>query len=752
MGRQETAARAAARLSVLMLALVAGCTMLASSPLKRVPSQRDAGVTDVAVIYAEPWDVVAQTLTPTFDISAESALRQVIPSTSNELNRFLDAIDFRFGLGLRRSTTTSERTQSEATGQQPTTQSTTTRRVEPGTAPEPAAGSPAGERTAASLPGAEVLAREIAQEPLLRYKAAVALYQEVRMLNRYVQGAARGSDYVPYLVRLQITLMPYARNLPYDVYSNVSFFLASGKANEHPDANLPFVVPLVVTDALEGGSTSTSAETVRQLAFALGGTLSNAALTAQGGSLQDALRSISGVTLNSLQTISRLGDNGVRVRLGAVKSPIASDAFVMVPRTHNATLLLLVPKEWIKSEEKAARAPKIEMAARSHFYDTILGTRLRTFDEKNSHVGELEGIGKLYLTGDMQKKEFEIPENCPGSEYHGGGAGSTAETRKQQLLLYLVEQVQGGNLGCFSKALKANYAAPIQPHYLWNDMSMLANSYGFSGTSFQLPRSPAAEPPPRQTVLLMDDGKATTTALLRNGVGLVPERIVASLVVGKKDSKPEFEMPALAAAASGPALQLTFPSLAKVGVTKEGKLQEGRVAELRLWQRTDAWNRSSSAGYEFQPCAGGESGSPCGTYSVVLQGAPPEPAAGLKFETAVSTIPLKPDSSGQVSVYLTFAGATAAKITANGGEIRTASFPDEKGMPGKRVPSEGGVVLVPAGKRGARMEVILSLSNLIDGGALKLAAAGVGADGKDAEAPAVSVAIKRDQAPAKPDK
>ena len=81
MGRQETAARAAARLSVLMLALVAGCTMLASSPLKRVPSQRDAGVTDVAVIYAEPWDVVAQTLTPTFDISAESALRQVIPST-----------------------------------------------------------------------------------------------------------------------------------------------------------------------------------------------------------------------------------------------------------------------------------------------------------------------------------------------------------------------------------------------------------------------------------------------------------------------------------------------------------------------------------------------------------------------------------------------------------------------------------------------------------------------------------------------
>jgi len=34
---------------------------------------------------------------------------------------------------------------------------------------------------------------------MLRYAAATALYQEVKLLNRYVQDAAIRKDYVPYV-------------------------------------------------------------------------------------------------------------------------------------------------------------------------------------------------------------------------------------------------------------------------------------------------------------------------------------------------------------------------------------------------------------------------------------------------------------------------------------------------------------------------------------------------------------------------
>ena len=86
--------------------------------------------------------------------------------------------------------------------------------------PWPAAG---GTRTAAALPALKINEGTAQKEPFLQYQTALSLYQEVQLLNSYVRNAARRSGYIPYIMRLQVTVLPFARNQPYDVYADIAF-------------------------------------------------------------------------------------------------------------------------------------------------------------------------------------------------------------------------------------------------------------------------------------------------------------------------------------------------------------------------------------------------------------------------------------------------------------------------------------------------------------------------------------------------
>jgi hypothetical protein len=555
--------------------------------------------------------------------------------------------------------------------------------------------------------------------------------------------------------------MPYARNLPYDSYTNISFFTnAAGPAGVHPQPDktvqsqagaasqaqqiptkrrLPVVIPLVVTDALEGSLSSTTTEVLRQLALGLSGTISNIGVKADSQALQDALRSISGVALNSLQTISRLGENGLRVRLGAVKSPIATDAYVMVPRTHNVTLLLLVPDEFVAGNNGI---PTIEMAARSHFYDANLGSRLATFDTANSLASELADVATLYL-GHVPQKKFEIPAGCRTKQYSGGD-DSKPEYGKDDLLRYLIEQNQRGDIDCFGQALQ-QHTGIQEGGFLWNELSVLANSYGFAGTTFQLPKPPEIVPPPNQVVLLTDDGKTSTTALLRGGVSLSSERMFGSLVISDNKGNIRYELPATSISGSAPALRMTFPSLAALGITDKGAFSNGDMGVIKLWQRTDSWKRTGKD-YDFAPT--GTATITAGSYPVSLQKQTSPAKAGFQLETAIVAVPVKSDNTAQVSIYMTFAAATQARVTVSGAELRQASLPDSKGQPGAQMSITGGsfVVSPPGGKTDSRMEVILSLGNVIDSGTIKIAASDLNTkDAPVSEKEIKAVLMKDDQ-------
>src|SRR5262249_23081904 len=86
------------------------------------------------------------------------------------------------------------------------------------------------------------------------------------------------------------------------------------------------------------------------------------------------LKSIIGRDLTGLLTVARVSDNTLRVRLGAQNQ--AESRYAMTPRTHNITVVLLVPNEHLKEV-----APTLQVVSRISFQDAEQGDTLsgRTF-------------------------------------------------------------------------------------------------------------------------------------------------------------------------------------------------------------------------------------------------------------------------------------------------------------------------------------------------------------------------------------
>ena len=102
------------------------------------------------------------------------------------------------------------------------------------------------------------------------------------------------------------------------------------------------MVPLLVTDNLEGELESRSLETVRQLAFSISLLQSFGAAGAELRRFNDDLSQTFGRDLNSLMTVSRITDNTIGVRLGAQIQPdtgtTREPGHEMIPRTHDRLL------------------------------------------------------------------------------------------------------------------------------------------------------------------------------------------------------------------------------------------------------------------------------------------------------------------------------------------------------------------------------------------------------------------------------
>ncbi|MCP4373185.1 MAG: DUF1573 domain-containing protein, partial [Deltaproteobacteria bacterium] len=205
-----------------------GCFQKKMEVLKpqRFDSNDQAGSVHIALISRAHWDEYKDDLQPTFELKEADALNTVVPTTSAMEEKFLDALQAGLKIATPTTSETKTRTTTTKTDQPTISESEKTKERKPGDLSGVAYEKSIAEgRKAGELPPAKsVLENPIGVDPMMKYWAATALYQEVKVLNKYIKHAAIEDVYEPYVARMQVSLMPSARYEPYDAYVTFSFF------------------------------------------------------------------------------------------------------------------------------------------------------------------------------------------------------------------------------------------------------------------------------------------------------------------------------------------------------------------------------------------------------------------------------------------------------------------------------------------------------------------------------------------------
>jgi len=519
---------------------------------KAVPtSQAAAGSVHVTVLSAAPWNEYVGLLQPGFTLTAEDARDLVIPTTRSTERRSVDRVSGSASVGIK--TEAPERVgadEDQGMADARRTRGWQTRPIGAG---------------AQILPFLEPLA---VGDPITRFAAATALYQEVQILNRYLSDAAIPPGYEAYVMRLQITLLPKSRGAPLDAYSTIAFFNASegddvdaidskgGFEEEEAEAQEsvadraprgPIVLPLLVTDNLESGDVFDSARRIRAMAVAAGYATTGFGITAGAESVQQDSEQTEGSDLNSLMTVARVSPNTLRVRLGAMQQ--GSTPLAMVPRSHNVTLLVMVP-----SGESEHAWNRVKLVARTVFTHAATGEELdrRTDAEQEELCAQL------------------------AAQYRMGPDG--ARLIGQELL----PLAQLNRTGEFFDRLDGAYPdesdnpARRFASSLWLEVVSLFVGGQFSADIVDLrPVSPTAYFDEGETRSLLLDTGTLAVATVEGGVALDPWRIRAKLLLRSDAGTTSLTPDAIELLDGGRAIRLRFPSLS-------GLIEEGATLEVVL--------------------------------------------------------------------------------------------------------------------------------------------------------------------------
>jgi hypothetical protein len=575
----------------LLLSLIIAVSSCNNKLIRNEPKYRhEAGTVHISVLSVAPWEKYVSELQPVFNMSPEKALEDVVPTTTIMDEKIIDAIGLSARVALARG---------EKTGDLSSV---------PSDKPLEGVG------TASGLPDAgDGKEREVAIDPMLRHLAATALYQEVKLINHYLEDAAvYEKDFTPYVVRLQIGLMPTRRDLQYDVYTTMSFFTNSQTpevrlekqaevtavptptddppaqnqgdrwslkvkwdefkcAGRSPNCKTPIVLPLLVTDNLERILHSRSEERIRQYALALSAILEGVGLGGNFQSLDNKLLKIFGTDFNSLLTVGSVTNNTVKVRLGAMKQVAEKDCHAMVPRTHNITLLVLVPDE---ERRMAVLADTMMMHVKR---GTILESANPSYVEKKIHdIANNYGVESFekcidLLTLTQVNRWDDFIEICKKSTIYNG----------------------------------------IYCNTLWLELAA-ANQYStFASAEFGLPPVPEPAIANTQSVLFFDNEEKGAVARLGGTTNIVPNNLSAILYM-----KPECTVPQLTKAQyecadenecqdkrkcqnvenyypfvasdigiteNGRTIDITLPSLKALGFKKEGDCDLKLEVTYKRW-------------------------------------------------------------------------------------------------------------------------------------------------------------------------
>jgi hypothetical protein len=589
----------------------------------RAGKQADAADFNLAVTLVAPWEEYVIDLSPAFALKDGDAARaHVIPDTGSLEEKILDSWS---GSGQASVAVAAKQT---AAGESVSGAAAAHDDAPKGKGKGAAAkGKPAGQQreggdtasAVASVPSKQSRAsgagHATGKDPMLEYAAATALYQEVKLLNRYVADAALRRDYRAYVVRLQMSVVPFARHFPLDVYCNISFFpkreptrpetgteTAAAETPEETVADTPAatptataakpqrhraeVIPLLVTDNLENTIKSRTVDSLRNLAVTLNFLNPGVRGGASLGQKQENFKRALGGDLNSLLTVGRVSDNTLQVRLGAERDPTCEYDYTILPRTHNITVLVMVPREFAEDPDLGT-VPRITAVAKTQLRHSVSGTEL----EREGESGRRERIKKL-LKDTGRRQDVDVDK--------------------------MLKSVFSNDVDAFQRHSKTSEDQVMD---LWCDIVENLGKNEFAAVRFELP--PPAQLPTDEAALALDDGEKTVLRL-QGGAGLNQNGVTATLFVTTKEGEipivPHAEPPdeEIVILAGGHGMTITFPSLSVLNVIPAGPVPAGSSGPLRLRLRYAAgrkWSVASTA--DDKPLGQGDDGP--GIYKVLYR-------------------------------------------------------------------------------------------------------------------------------------
>lgn len=466
--------------------LVFGTAMLASACTdpalnfrqNTVNSVIEAGETHVAVLSVADWNSIKGRLKPGFQIDAATALTEALPRISAYEEKLLNAFAAKLQFQPPQTGSTITQTTDLATRE---TTGTQTNEVKPGGAPDASSSATdtSKKTTTAAAISKEDRDRAVGDDdPMLKYQAANAIYQYVQLLDSMVDNVPKIESYTPYLVTFQITSFPYARHQPYDVYLDMSFFPQVNRGTGVPQPlvpvrmRTPIVVPVLITDNLQGQTVSRTAELITQL-DAAAQALSGGFFASLGLSVNNQRSAaVFGTDYTATFTVGRTSENGLTAVLGAAPNPVSE--FAMIRRTHNVSVIIFVPDEIAAA---AAQEAFVQGALHRRIGVTMT-TSLRRPDKPGSVLKPLVSLKKQGSTARAIKRLKEM-----GLEAAFAG-NCNMETAVRQLLQYVPVSDYPGYLRALAQ-ICSNFGYPEGLYHVLSDI--YGSSPGFRSTTIHLP-------------------------------------------------------------------------------------------------------------------------------------------------------------------------------------------------------------------------------------------------------------------------
>jgi hypothetical protein len=207
-----------------------------------------------------------------------------------------------------------------------------------GTSGDSTAGSNANVKGNSNRPGGtDTLALS---DAITQLQMTNALFQEAGLLNNYTAGLIQRRKYIPYVVRIQLTVLPNHRQEPYDLYLTLKMRIDD--SGSVPVVDPLILVPLLVTDSMESTTSSIAENIASQIQAGISAGKVPASAGVDYRNAIDSINSALSNRPNSLFSIGKIDSTSLRIRVGANRF---GNDFELEPKTHSISFVALVSRE-----------------------------------------------------------------------------------------------------------------------------------------------------------------------------------------------------------------------------------------------------------------------------------------------------------------------------------------------------------------------------------------------------------------------